>query len=217
MKNQDKKNKMINLKLMSFLFMMFIVFSLFSFAYYTNTNKFFQESRKDDGLAFNTLALERENDDFITNGCGSGTMLDTVTGLCWQKDMGNSRVWSTDNSYSQPTWSDINKNYSYPSGKANYPAFSYCDDLVLGDNDDWRMPSSNELMTLIDEIGALGSTCAKLLTFGFTSCNVDYRSSDEYKTIPTAAWIVQFNVGKSNVATAKNTNGKYILCVRNNN
>jgi hypothetical protein len=190
-----------------------LLVSLFTFAYYTNTNKFFEDSRKDDGNS--GFALQRTANEFIVNGSGPGTMLDTVTGLTWQQDMTNAgtKTWASVNTYAEPTWNNATKVYSYPSGKSNYPAFSYCEDLVQGNYNDYRLPSRDELMTLINEIGTSGSTCTTLGSFGFTNCqNSYYWTEDEYKASTSVAWDVTFDGGNDNYYDKTNT--YYVVCVR---
>jgi len=60
-------------------------------------------------------------------GAGSGTVMDTKTGLTWQAQV--------------------------PSTKATWPnAYEYCQSLSLGGlSSGWRLPSVEELLTLIDE------------------------------------------------------------------
>jgi uncharacterized protein DUF1566 len=56
---------------------------------------------------------------------GNGMILDNCTRLIWQQDT----------STTHPVWSD---------------AIAYCDNLVLGGKSDWRLPTANELTTMID-------------------------------------------------------------------
>jgi len=209
-----KKNKNKTKKVIFTVSLITILFSLITYAYYTNTNKFFDDSRKNDG--FGGEALERDSEDFIVNGCGAGTMLDTVTGLCWDKNMshaGSTKQWATNNTYAKPTWNDTTKIYSYPNGKANYPAFVYCEDLTIDDKDDWRLPTRNELMTLIDEIGGSGSTCISLIGFGFSNCQDNYYwTQDEYKSSTSYVWLVYFSSGLD--GTRAKTDYRYVVCVR---
>jgi len=211
---KDLKVKWL-LSIIGIFFIFSILYSLLSVdAYYTNINRYFDDSRKADG--FYGFALERTSNEFIVDGCGSGTMLDTVTGLCWDKNMnhnGSTLQWSTVNTYREPVWNNATKIYSYPSGKVNYPAFAYCEDLVLSGQTDWRLPSDNELHTLIDQIGVLGQTCTTLTGFGFTNCQNNYYWADrEYKPITSSAWLVDFNLGFDN-GLGKTVN-YYVVCVR---
>jgi len=59
------------------------------------------------------------------NDCsGDGVWYDQISGLCWQDPPPSSTC----------TWSD---------------AVSYCNNLVLGGNEDWRLPNVDELISLI--------------------------------------------------------------------
>jgi len=66
------------------------------------------------------------------NDNGDGTVTDNLTGLIWEQktDDGGSR--DKDNAY---TWKD---------------ALAYCENLILGGHDDWRLPNSKELERLVD-------------------------------------------------------------------
>jgi hypothetical protein len=205
------KNK---IKTLGLIFALIISLTLVS-GYFTNTNKFYSDSNKDGG--FSGVALERDSTDFIIDGCGSGTMLDTVTNRCWQKDLNSNgnKQWSTSTTYDEPTWNLTNNNYTYPVGrvKSDYPAFEYCDDLVLGGNSNWKLPSRKEFFSLTDEIGGSGSTCSTLIGFGFTNCqNSYYWSNLEYTSSATAAWGVSFNHGGDGGLVKANS--YYVACVR---
>ena len=63
---------------------------------------------------------------FEVDGCGSGTVLDTSTGLCWQRNFGTA---------GQRTWTN---------------AISYCDGLTHGGHSDWYLPSRQEFETIVD-------------------------------------------------------------------
>ncbi|MFH1412910.1 MAG: DUF1566 domain-containing protein, partial [bacterium] len=67
-------------------------------------------------------------------GCGTDTVLDNTSGLCWQK-------------YDQAakTWND---------------AIDYCDTLTLGGSSAWRLPTFIEGVTMFDyECAAAGGSC----------------------------------------------------------
>lgn len=182
----NKKKNSKNIKTIPILFLIAILFSLTTYAYYTNTNKYFEDSRKDD--LNGGFALERDADDFLEDGCGLGTMLDTVTGLCWLKDM---------NTFGNFTWSN---------------AASNCSSLTVGGRSDWRVPAKPELLTLIDQIGGGGSTCSTLTVFGFIGCqNNWYWSSVEYHPNTAYVWSVNFNDGNSNEHIKTST--RYVTCV----
>lgn len=182
-----KKNKLSKkIIFITVLTLFTILLSLFTFSYYTNTAKFFEDSRKADG--FSGYALEREANDFIVDGCGADTMLDTVTGLCWDKSL---------NRHGTSNWAT---------------ALTDCSNLNHAGHSDWRLPERDELMTLIDEIGGDGSTCTTLSGFGFTGCVNDYYwASNVYQPNTASAW----NVGLHNgYVYASGTHVNYVACVR---
>lgn len=187
----EKNRKKKYFKITSLALLCLFVLSLTSYAFYTNTNKYFVDSRKDDGLGMGSLGLERDSTDFIEDGCGTGTMLDTLTGLCWLKDMntfGNNRNWAT--------------------------ALTDCSGLDYAGNSDWVLPSKNELGTLIDQIGGTGSTCATLATFNFINCQsaMAYWSKNEYIPATSNAWLVNFNDGSGEFLNKVNI--RSVVCVR---
>lgn len=192
-----------------------LVFSMSTFAYYTNIGKWLDQQRNDDGHGGEGQI--RLVEDFIEDGCGTGTMLDTVTSLCWDKNLdvaGETRQWATDNSYPEPTWTV--SGYSWPSGRSalDYPAFNECEQSSTGGHTDWRMPTRAELLTLINEIGGSGITCATLNNFGFENCRMSvYWSSNQRGSMTSNAFTVSFNNGLSN-HYAKTDIFAYVACVR---
>jgi hypothetical protein len=103
---------------------------------------------------------------------GNGIVRDNVTGLEWQQD-------TAPDTY---RWQE---------------AIDYCGNLMLGDHDDWRLPTIQELSTLVDSgIPDPGPTVT-IDYFPDTvgSAYSDYWSSTGAADIPTAAWIVHFSDG----------------------
>lgn len=206
----------LNKKLIIIIFSILIISqSYILFGYYTNVNKYFEIGTVSDGQ--NGFSIQRSSTEFIVDGCGTGTMLDTLTGLCWQKNMSSSGSlnWAIINTYVEPIWNTTTKVYFYPSGgKASYPIFSYCEDLSLGGKTDWRVPSKPELYTLMTQVGADGSSCTNLTSIGFQSCqNNFYWVSDTYIPDPRSAWSVEFN-GARDADLRKDTFSFPVLCVR---
>lgn len=210
-----KTNKLKIGKIVVVLFLITIITSLFTFGYYSNINKFLVQEQNNvyvDGKGQHRLA-----EDFIVDGCGTGTILDTVTGLCWDKNLNvgaGTKQWATNTAYPEPVWTG--SSYTWGSYVAtNYPAFKVCDDLTTGGNTDWRMPTRAELLTLIDEIGPAGTTCTTLGGFGFTNCqNSYYWSSNQRGSSTTGAFRVSLGYGRSDVLGK--TGNYYVACVRRN-
>lgn len=183
------KNKKLKSKKIIFIYLLLIIILIAPiFSYYVNVYIFFETSKKNDG--YGGLAQERNQSDFIVDGCGTNTMLDVITGLCWQKDFDTG---------GEMTWAN---------------AISYCDTLDLGGHSDWSLPSNNQLMTLIDEIGVSGATEVTLESFGFLNIHSTYYwSSSEYVPDTSKAWLVRFNTGHNGSLYAK-TSAEYVVCVR---
>jgi hypothetical protein len=68
--------------------------------------------------------------DYFDNG--DGTVTDNVTGLMWEQKTDDGGPRDKDNKY---TWKD---------------ALAYCENLLLGGHNDWRMPTPKELERLVD-------------------------------------------------------------------
>jgi hypothetical protein len=117
-------------------------------------------------------------------------VLDTQTGLIWARNANLSN--GTKN------WQD---------------AMTYCDNLVLAGKDDWRLPSKDELVTLLAE--PYPSTLIPDLPVGHPFVNVQsswYLSSTGSEYTPEYAWRV--NMGNGNVLTYFRTSLSYVWPVR---
>lgn len=209
---------MVKKYLISILIILTFIFSSYiSFSYFTNIYLYFEESRNYDDINGGYGILRNETH-FINNGCGDDTILDTLTGLCWPKNMliGGQRAWATNINYLQPTWNDGTKTYSYPSAaKNNYPIFSFCEDLVLGGNSDWRVAGVNEIFSLSSDVGDTENSCNKLEEIGFFNCESSYWS---YKSLSGGGTfdgyaVLSFISTGGSGGTSK-TNIRPFLCVR---
>lgn len=84
------------------------------------------EDPKDEGWPMpNPASAGLPNPSSYTVDATNNIVIDDVTGLKWQRTVDDSEF----------TWSK---------------AKEYCDNLVLGDSDDWRLPSRIELVSLLD-------------------------------------------------------------------
>jgi len=63
---------------------------------------------------------------------GNGTVTDSVTGLMWEQKTDDGGNRDKDETY---TWKD---------------ALAYCEDLLLGGHEDWRLPNIKELERVVD-------------------------------------------------------------------
>jgi hypothetical protein len=122
-------------------------------------------------------------DDDETNDCE--TVIDLITGLEWERsDSPISRNWTG--------------------------ALDYCETSTFDDRNDWRLPNSKELYSIVD------ITESPMISSLFTDTNADryWRSSPELPlTVADKAYPVDFQsgVGELNVVLSTNLN---VRCVR---
>ncbi len=130
-----------------------------------------------------------EDSDFIINAPaftnnGNGTVTDDITGLVWQRE----------NSNTQRNWSD---------------AVTYCDDMVLGGDSDWRLPTRRELSRIVDF--GQSSPSVNALVFPNTD-SADYWTTTTYVSGVWDAWAVDFTYGEASDVRKQLPN--YVRCVR---
>ena len=106
---------------------------------------------------------------------GDGTVTDTKTGLMWEYEPPTERR----------TWDD---------------AHTYCAALQLGGHTDWRLPTIEELCTIIDY--ARHSPACALPTVAYS-----YWSATTVADFSGFAWLVDFNDGLVDVNDENNLNG----------
>ena len=120
---------------------------------------------------------------------GDGTVTDNNTKLMWSQ---NANHWGS------KTWDDAKR---------------ACDGLTLAGHGDWRLPSLNELKSLIDK-----SQWDPALPSGNPFINVQslyYWSSTTYESVPFYAWQVLMNDG--NVYNANKDLDNFVWPVRSGN
>jgi hypothetical protein len=113
-----------------------------------------------------------------------GTITDNVTGLMWEKDSGTSTY----------TWEN---------------AKTHCNDLPLAAHKDWRLPTREELRSIVD-YGQYAS--AINTTFFPNTQSGDYWSSTTYWEDTSRAWRVSFRSGSDDTLDKTSTN--YVRCTR---
>ena len=135
----------------------------------------------DGGISLAMLALQGPAGDRYQAGiAGAGEVY--VAGLFWQKkDDGIERNWNK--------------------------AISYCQSLALGGSKDWRLPSKDELSSLVDK--KYTPTIDPVFTDTKTSY---YWSSTSGAGSTDYAWYVSF--GNGYVSSSDNTYDYYVRCVR---
>jgi hypothetical protein len=126
---------------------------------------------------------------------GTGVIKDTVTGLMWQQT-------------TAPGMSD--GTYSWQQAE------DYCENLALGGYDDWRLPTIQELSTLVDSGVSLSSETVNP-TINMTFFNETVPSNYWTKTLFTGnsnqAWTVDFSTGSVDYDD-KTTNSYAVRAVR---
>ena len=116
---------------------------------------------------------------------------DKLTGLMWAKDGSSS---------GQKNWND---------------AKTYANNLTLCGYNDWRLPTVNELRSLVN-YGDTVSPTNWLNANGFSNIQANYYwSGTVYSLSGGSAWIVNMNNG--NVFVNAQTNGYFVLPVRGPN
>ncbi len=124
-----------------------------------------------------------------TKNCGEGTTFYSGENLCWQK---SAKPESAKN------WQD---------------ASDYCANLELGKKDDWRLPTLNELKSIVKENAPEEVTIDE--TF-FTDTKLNYYwTSSEYPKTRGTHWYVYFKTGYDGIA--QDFKSSYdVRCVRDN-
>ena len=118
----------------------------------------------------------------FTDG-GNGTVTDTKTGLIWQKTGSEEKM----------TWEE---------------ALEYANHVADGGSFEWRLPSIEELFSIVDFSRSDPSISP------IFNCSSDlYWSSSTVVVGPDNAWNVGFGTGY--VYAGYKTNSNYVRCVRN--
>jgi hypothetical protein len=126
----------------------------------------------DTGQTMDTTTTFGEDSDYTINAPsytdnGDGTITDDVTTLVWQKqDDGVTKNWAD--------------------------AITYCDNLTLGGQTNWRLPSRLELVSLIDN--GTSNPAVNTTYFPNTSSYI-YRTSTKYGGSASDSWGVNFSFG----------------------
>jgi hypothetical protein len=116
----------------------------------------------------------------------------------WQDNESVQKQWVTQGNYDAG-------NYEDTSGDT---AHSYCIALDLGGYDDWRLPTIQEIQTIVDD-----SRYNPSIDTIFESIQSSgYWSSTSYADDSSRAWRVYFSYGDTNNNNKNNNN--YVRCVR---
>jgi len=122
----------------------------------------------------------------VSLSLASDVLNDSTTGLTWQD---NSAVENT-----KMSWTE---------------AISYCSDLSLAGESDWRLPSIKELQSIVDV-----SRYKPAIQKGFKNVNTSdrYWSSSVYVSSTKYAWSVNFRNGSTD--SYNKADEYYVRCVR---
>jgi hypothetical protein len=136
------------------------------------------------------------------------TVTDNITGLMWEKLSDDGLFHDKDDDY---TWTNA---FSTKIGKLNA--------LELGGFADWRVPSRNELATLVNAgthgpaaFSVFQHNCSAGCAVATCSCtaSIPYWSSTSADSTPSDAWVVSFDDGAV-VTETKTTEAPGIRAVR---
>jgi len=107
---------------------------------------------------------------------------DLTTSLYWQDNENISKTWTQ--------------------------AINYCENMVLGSYDDWRLPNINELNSIVDDTKYNPNMSPVFKSFASDS----YWSSTTYADASNYAWVVYFYYGAQGNYPKDASN--YVRCVR---
>ena len=147
---------------------------------------------------------------------GDGTVNDNNTGLVWQKcSVGQSNDETCSGTATSFNWyqasGTLHKDYN-PS-----PQQDVCVELTLGGNNDWRLPTKKELMSIVDySIPFPGPTIQKAwfpnTVAPFNKVAILYWSSTTFEVFQDGAWDVDFSNG--GIDYPLRSNSYFVRCVR---
>ncbi len=124
---------------------------------------------------------------FVDNG--DGTVSDNLTGLQWEK---KTSAVGTHNVNDQYSWSATGTAADGTAFTAFLPLLNT--GVCLGGQCDWRLPTKEELQTLLSEPFSCASHPCVDSALGPTQSDL-YWSSSTYLGKPDTAWMVDFNDG----------------------
>ena len=138
-------------------------------------------AERDDGNL--QIGVEWPSPRFLDNGFGALT--DLLTGLMWQQ-----------------VCDDVPRRWD--------PALSYCEELELAGNGDWRLPSISELQTLVDYGRSEPAIDSDVFEGNLTA---NYSSSTTREKVSTEHWSIEFGQGYMYFYD-KAGHSSYVRCVR---
>ena len=143
------------------------------------------------------FAMQAEAAKLVNNG--NGTVTDKDTGLMWQKcSVGQNSDGACRGTASEFNWFQANG--------------SACKAIRIGGYSDWRLPSKDELATIVDKSATQPGPTIRASYFPGT-IKAGYWSSTPDDAKPDVAWLVDFTKGFVIPAVNKK-NHWYVRCVR---
>ena len=151
---------------------------------------------------------------------------DSINNLHWHRNLSltGQHQWAIVGNYDQPIWNTSTNSYIYPLGRSSsdYPAFEYCENLVLCSYNDWRLSGRHEMLSLgYDLVGGWGEfNFTNAGFFNFPHDTPRFRAREQRTpyggTIYSYAWYVRFTDGYNtrSYGQALKTNPLYLMCVR---
>ena len=173
----------------------------FGLAYY----EVMDGSLKDDGY------YQKGLDSNFTRDDEKEIVTDHITGLMWQDNLDAKQIvkpWITEENYALG-------DYNNSSGDT---AITYCYDLVLGGYNDWRLPSRQELDTIVRYSPSWTALTAMNSIFKNVAEMFDIEGGKSYwSATPSAfwdknAWFILFSHGAMNSRSKRDN--CYVRCVR---
>ncbi len=130
--------------------------------------------------------LERINNNFVIDGCGEGTILDTVTNFCWIKDLKQTDKLNWDS------------------------AKNYCENLNFSGQENWQLANRDKLSSIVNYNTNI---CDALEKFGFINCVEDLYWVDDRSG--NQAWTINFSNGEVKVRGVSSKNGRPVCFFKN--
>jgi hypothetical protein len=163
------------------------------------SNKPFQTGQQTSYITLDDGFYKEGQDRAFNRDSELGIVYHNASGVMWQDNIKVKKQWLTDINYDGYRHFDT-------SGDT---AVSYCQNLELGDFDDWRLPTIEELVMLTDK-------SKTELTFDDIFENIEkagYWSSSSVANSSEKGWIVDFTAGTDDWSN-KNIS-KNVKCIRN--
>ena len=124
----------------------------------------------------------------------SGVVTDVATGLQWQDEFENNDGTGEFGSYDE--------------------GVAYCAVLSLDGHEDWRMPTQEELLSIVDKSREPHDEPVINKVFENVLTDEAYLSSTNYEDDEETVWTVDYTYGDSTDVALTWSDGYYIRCVR---